>query len=107
MSSLADDLIVSSDADIVFSERLLTFKDINGLVEQNVQLRDLVHLLTEHNETEEVEHHASHLQSLDMAPTDRRDDVILLLEGYNDALKRAPEHAYERIKLLEEEMTGL
>ncbi|KAI3733902.1 hypothetical protein L6452_13360 [Arctium lappa] len=160
MSSLADNLIVSSDADTVFSERLLTFKDINGLVEQNVQLRGLVRLLTEQIETKEVElkenfekefqkhsnetaakvdavlaraeeqahmieslhtsvamykklyeeehrRHVSHLQSPDTAPADRRDDVMLLLEGSNDASKRAQEQAYERIKLLEEEMTGL
>ncbi|KAK4484958.1 hypothetical protein RD792_007563 [Penstemon davidsonii] len=30
-----------SDAENIISERLLTFKDINGLVEQNVQLRSL------------------------------------------------------------------
>ncbi|XP_024989705.1 nuclear-pore anchor [Cynara cardunculus var. scolymus] len=160
MSSLADQSNVSSDADTVFSERLLTFKDINGLVEQNVQLRGLVRLLTEQIETKEVElkenfekefqkhsnetaskvdavlaraeeqahmieslhtavamykklyeeehrRHVSQLQSPDTAPADRRDDVMLLLEGSNDASKKAQEQAYERIKLLEEEMTGL
>ncbi|KAJ9554209.1 hypothetical protein OSB04_018254 [Centaurea solstitialis] len=161
MSSLGDQLIVGSDADTVFTERLLTFKDINGLVEQNVQLRGLVRLLTEQIETKEVElkenfekefrkhsdetaskvdavlaraeeqarmieslhtsvamykklyeeehrRHVSHLQSPDAAaPVDRRDDVMLLLEGSNDASKRAQEQAYERIKVLEEEMTGL
>ncbi|KAG6572490.1 Nuclear-pore anchor, partial [Cucurbita argyrosperma subsp. sororia] len=37
---------VESDADRVISEYLLTFKDINGLVEQNVQLRSLVRKLS-------------------------------------------------------------
>ncbi|XP_042520099.1 nuclear-pore anchor [Macadamia integrifolia] len=39
-----------SDAERVISERLLTFKDINGLVEQNVQLRSLVRSLSDQNE---------------------------------------------------------
>ncbi|KAE8646121.1 nuclear-pore anchor isoform X2 [Cucumis sativus] len=37
---------MESDADRVISEYLLTFKDINGLVEQNVQLRSLVRKLS-------------------------------------------------------------
>ncbi|XP_022142171.1 nuclear-pore anchor isoform X2 [Momordica charantia] len=40
------DMNVESDADRVISEYLLTFKDINGLVEQNVQLRSLVRKLS-------------------------------------------------------------
>ena len=36
-----------------------------------------------------------------------RNNVPLLLEGSHDASTRAQEKAYERIKLLEEEVTGL
>ncbi|KAI4333246.1 hypothetical protein L6164_018080 [Bauhinia variegata] len=39
----------------VISEHLLTFKDINGLVEQNVQLRSLVRSLSEQIETKEMD----------------------------------------------------
>ncbi|PQQ16945.1 nuclear-pore anchor isoform X2 [Prunus yedoensis var. nudiflora] len=44
-----------SDAEIVISENLLTFKDINGLVEQNVQLRSLVRNLSDQLENREME----------------------------------------------------
>ena len=54
-SSVENELNVISDNDEVFSERLLTFKDINGLVEQNVQLRGLVRVLTEQIESKEAE----------------------------------------------------
>ncbi|CAI0378072.1 unnamed protein product [Linum tenue] len=42
-------------ADNVISERLLTFNDINGLVEQNVQLRGLVRSLSDQIENRESE----------------------------------------------------
>ncbi|GFS36628.1 nuclear pore anchor [Actinidia rufa] len=41
------ELNADSDAEKVISERLLTFKDINRLVEQNVQLRGLVRSLSD------------------------------------------------------------
>ncbi|KAI5332476.1 hypothetical protein L3X38_022605 [Prunus dulcis] len=44
-----------SDAEIVISEHLLTFKDINGLVEQNAQLRSLVRNLSDQLENREME----------------------------------------------------
>lgn len=44
-----------SDADIVISEHLLTFKDINGLVEQNAQLRSLVRNLSDQLDNREME----------------------------------------------------
>lgn len=44
-----------SDAEKVISERLLTFKDINGLVEQNVQLRSVVRTLSDQIENIELE----------------------------------------------------
>ncbi|XP_021635125.2 nuclear-pore anchor isoform X2 [Hevea brasiliensis] len=46
---------VESDAEKVISERLLTFNDINGLVEQNVQLRSLVRDLSDQIENKEME----------------------------------------------------
>ncbi|KAI3466289.1 hypothetical protein Pfo_022951 [Paulownia fortunei] len=48
-------LNVESDAENIISERLLTFKDINGLVEQNVQLRSLVRNLSDQIEEKEAE----------------------------------------------------
>lgn len=159
-SSVENQLNVISDNDDVFSERLLTFKDINGLVEQNVQLRGLVRVLTEQIESKEAElkenfdeelqkhtnetaskvnavlaraeeqaqmieslhtsvamykklyeeehkRHLSHSQLFDTPPMEIRNNVPLLLEGSHDASTRAQEKAYERIKLLEEEATGL
>nr|GEV17082.1 nuclear-pore anchor [Tanacetum cinerariifolium] len=159
-SSVENQLNVISDNDDVFSERLLTFKDINGLVEQNVQLRGLVRVLTEQIESNEAElkenfdkelqnhtnetaskvnavlaraeeqaqmieslhtsvamykklyeeehkRHYSHSQLLDTPPMEIRNNAPLLLEGSHDASTRAQEKAYERIKLLEEEATGL
>ncbi|GER37546.1 nuclear pore anchor [Striga asiatica] len=47
-------LSASSSEDII-SERLLTFKDINGLVEQNVQLRSLLRNLSGQIEEKEAE----------------------------------------------------
>ncbi|BBN02351.1 nucleoprotein TPR [Marchantia polymorpha subsp. ruderalis] len=45
----------SSAADIVISEKLVTFKDIRGMVEQNSQLRVLVRSLAEESEQKEAE----------------------------------------------------
>ncbi|XP_058095907.1 nuclear-pore anchor-like isoform X2 [Magnolia sinica] len=44
-----------TEADKVISDRLLTFKDIEGLVEQNVQLRSLVRSLSNQNDQRDVE----------------------------------------------------
>ncbi|KAL4271644.1 hypothetical protein GQ457_13G000510 [Hibiscus cannabinus] len=49
----AADMRLESNADKVISE--LTFKDINGLVEQNVQLRSLVRDLSDQIESKEME----------------------------------------------------
>ncbi|KAL8470223.1 hypothetical protein ACS0TY_032908 [Phlomoides rotata] len=43
------------NAENIISDRLLTFKDINGLVEQNVQLRSLAHSLSDQIEEKEAE----------------------------------------------------
>ncbi|PON44121.1 Nucleoprotein TPR/MLP [Parasponia andersonii] len=48
-------MITDSDVEKVISERLLTFKDINGLVEQNVQLRSVVRSLSAQIENKELE----------------------------------------------------
>ncbi|KFK42334.1 hypothetical protein AALP_AA2G243000 [Arabis alpina] len=57
-----DDLLLSdvememeSETDKIISEHLLKFKDINGLVEQNVKLRNLVRSLSEQIESREME----------------------------------------------------
>ncbi|CAI0415544.1 unnamed protein product [Linum tenue] len=56
-SSIYADVGMETDAvaDDVISERLLTFNDINGLVEQNVQLRGLVRSLSDQIENRETE----------------------------------------------------
>ncbi|PON36184.1 hypothetical protein PanWU01x14_330370 [Parasponia andersonii] len=41
-------MITNSDAEKVISERILTLKDINGLVKQNFQLRSVVRSLSAH-----------------------------------------------------------
>ncbi|KAL0725759.1 hypothetical protein Bca4012_040358 [Brassica carinata] len=46
---------MESEADRIISEHLLKFKDINGLVEQNVKLRNLVRSLSEQVESREME----------------------------------------------------
>lgn len=54
--AIADvEVVAESDAEKIISERLLTFKDINGLVEQNVQLRSLVRNLSDQIESREME----------------------------------------------------
>ncbi|KAL8224372.1 hypothetical protein R6Q57_019847 [Mikania cordata] len=159
-SVVEDQMDVGFDSDSVFSDRMLTFKDINGLVEQNVQLRGLVRLLTEQIETKEAEWkenfekefqkhnketaskvdailaraeeqaqmieslHTSvamykklyeeehkrdvpQLQYVDPEPVNIRNNVLLLGSSHDASSKRAQEQSYERIKLLEEEMSGL
>ncbi|RDX90272.1 Nuclear-pore anchor, partial [Mucuna pruriens] len=54
-SNVASRTITETEAEYVISEHLLTFKDINGLVEQNVQLRSLVRSLSSQIENQEVE----------------------------------------------------
>ncbi|KAL6538558.1 hypothetical protein OROGR_012546 [Orobanche gracilis] len=47
--------LVESSSENILTERLLTLKDINGLVEQNVQLRSLVRHLSDQIEEKEIE----------------------------------------------------
>ncbi|CAN6689128.1 unnamed protein product [Malus baccata var. baccata] len=51
----AVEMNTESDAERVISEHLLTFKDINGLVDQNMQLRSLVRNLSDRLENREME----------------------------------------------------
>ncbi|TXG71410.1 hypothetical protein EZV62_006345 [Acer yangbiense] len=146
-----------SDAERVISGHLLTFKDINGLVEQNVQLRSLVRSLSQQIESREMEFkekfefeikkhtdeaankvaavlqraeeqgrmieslhtsvamykrlyeeeqklHSSFTHPIDAAPVDGRKDLLLLLEGSQDATKKAQEKATEKVRCLEEDL---
>ncbi|OVA15206.1 Tetratricopeptide [Macleaya cordata] len=156
-TNTAIEMNYESDAEKVISERLLTFKDINGLVEQNVQLRSLVRSLSDQNEKrdaelkekfemelrkqtdeaaskveavlkraeeqghmieslhssvamykrlyeEELKLQNSHSHSAEAVPEHGRKDLMLLLEGSQEASKKAHEQASERAKHLEEEL---
>ncbi|XAR59903.1 hypothetical protein NMG60_11015913 [Bertholletia excelsa] len=153
-------LNMDSDAEKVISERLLTFKDINGLVEQNVQLRSLVRRFSDdienkekdlkdkfeielqkhtdeaaakvnvvlaraeeqgrmieslHNSVamykrlyeEEHKLHSTNSASVLAASDDGKKDTVLLLEGSQEATKRAQEEASEHVRGLEEELGKL
>nr|XP_016471043.1 PREDICTED: nuclear-pore anchor-like [Nicotiana tabacum] len=138
--------------------RLLSYKDINSLVEQNVQLRGLVRSLSDQIENRELElkekyekelqkhideasskvnavleradeqgrmieslhtavamykrlyeeHrvHSSDTQSQNLAEVERQ-EVMLLPDDSHEALGRAQERAFERVKCLEEESSRL
>ncbi|OMO68924.1 Tetratricopeptide, MLP1/MLP2-like protein, partial [Corchorus capsularis] len=153
-SVAAADRSVDSNADKVISE--LTFKDISGLVEQNVQLRSLVRDLSDHIESKEMEfkrnleielkrqtdeaaskvaavlqraeeqgcmieslhnsvsmykklYEEEHKRQLGYSPTtevhpDAGRRNLLLLEGSQDANKKAQEKAMERVRCLEEDL---
>ncbi|XP_068655691.1 nuclear-pore anchor isoform X2 [Aristolochia californica] len=53
----SDALEIDGDSDVekIISEQLLTYKDINGLVEQNVQLRSLVRSLSDQGDQRDAE----------------------------------------------------
>ncbi|XP_057461451.1 nuclear-pore anchor-like [Actinidia eriantha] len=148
------ELNADSDAEKVVSERLLTFKDINGLVEQNIQLRSLVRSLSDqigNRETElkekfEIEfqkhtdeasakvntvltraeeqgrmieslhtsvamykklYEEEHTRTVEAPPDDGRKDFMLLLEGSQQATKRAHEEAAERVRCVDEDLGKL
>ncbi|KAL8134769.1 nuclear-pore anchor isoform X1 [Apium graveolens] len=160
MKISADQIMAESDAQRVISERLVTFKDMNGLVEQNTQLRSLVRRLSDQIENREAElkvnfqeelqkhlaeagsrvdavlaraeeqermieslhgsvalykklyedeqkHHSSSPSSPDALPESRRNVVRLLQESSEEALRKAHEQAYARVKSLEEESAKL
>ncbi|XVF77755.1 hypothetical protein PTKIN_Ptkin14bG0072200 [Pterospermum kingtungense] len=153
----ATEISVEPNADKVISE--LTFKDINGLVEQNVQLRSLVRDLSDQIENKEMEfkeklemelkkqtdeaaskvaavlqraeeqgcmieslhtsvamykklyeeehkRHMSYSPETEAAPVAdaRRKDLLLLLEGSQEASKKAQEKATDRLRCLEEDL---
>ncbi|KAG8365302.1 hypothetical protein BUALT_Bualt18G0090400 [Buddleja alternifolia] len=79
-------LNAESIAENIISERLLTFKDINGLVEQNVQLRSLVRNLSEHIEEKEAELKYKYEKELQMQTDEAASKV-------NSVLLRAEEQA--------------
>ncbi|XP_021299554.1 nuclear-pore anchor isoform X2 [Herrania umbratica] len=149
------DRSVEPDADKVISE--LTFKDINGLVERNVQLRSLVRDLSDQIESKEMEFkeklemelkkqtdeaaskvavvlqraeeqgrmieslhtsvamykklyeeehklHLSYSPAIEAAPDAGKKDFLLLLEGSQEASKKALEKVAERARCLEEDL---
>ncbi|KAM7532425.1 hypothetical protein LguiB_035835 [Lonicera macranthoides] len=55
MAVPAGQFSAETDAEKVISERLLTFRDINGLVDHNVQLRSLVRSLTNQLDNRDLE----------------------------------------------------
>nr|BAO49712.1 nuclear pore complex protein TPRb [Nicotiana benthamiana] len=160
-----DDSVVSNSVFMFGAEsnadnagRLLSYKDINSLVEQNVQLRGLVCSLSDQIENRELElkekyekelqkhvdeasskvnavleradeqgrmieslhtavamykrlyeeHrvHSSDTQSQKLAEVERQ-EVMLLPDASHEALGRAQERAFERVKCLEEESSRL
>lgn len=153
----AVEMIAEYDTEKVISDRLLTFKDINGLVEQNVQLRTLVRSLSDQIENKELEfkdklemelkkqteeaaskvaavlhraeeqtvmieslhtsvsmykrlyeeeqkHNSSNAHTAVAVPEEGRSGFQLLIEGSQEAAKKAQEHAVERVRCLEEEL---
>ncbi|XP_039055568.1 nuclear-pore anchor-like isoform X2 [Hibiscus syriacus] len=151
----SSDMRLQPNADKVISE--LTFKDINGLVEQNAQLRSLVRDLSDQIESKEMEFkeklelelkkqadeaaskvaavlqraeeqgcmieslhtsvamykklyeeehklHHSYFPAAEAAPDTGRRDLLLLLEGSQEASKKAQEKATERLRCLEEDL---
>ncbi|XP_051134756.1 nuclear-pore anchor isoform X2 [Andrographis paniculata] len=79
-------LNAESNADDIISTRLLTFKDINGLVEQNVQLRSLVRNLSDQIAYKEAELKEKYEDELKKHTSDTASKV-------NQVLKRAEEQA--------------
>ncbi|XP_052178509.1 nuclear-pore anchor isoform X2 [Diospyros lotus] len=156
------ELSVDSDAEKIISERLLTFKDINGLVEQNVELRSLVRSLSDQIESREMElkekfevelqrhtdeaaakvnavlaraeeqgkmieslhtsvamykrlyeeeHklqlHSTHSRTAEASAGSQdvgKNDLVLLLEGSQEATRKAQEETSERMRHLEEDL---
>ncbi|KAL7142917.1 hypothetical protein ABFS83_08G156600 [Erythranthe nasuta] len=76
-----------SNIEDIITERLLTFKDINGLVEQNVQLRSLVRILSNQIEEKEAELKDKHDKELQMRTEETASKV-------NAVLLRAEEQSH-------------
>ncbi|KAK1387944.1 Nuclear-pore anchor [Heracleum sosnowskyi] len=72
-------ITAESDAQRVISERLVTFKDMNGLVEQNTQLRSLVRRLSDQIENREAELKVNFQEELQkhLAEAGSRVDAVL------------------------------
>ncbi|KAL3820879.1 hypothetical protein ACJIZ3_006784 [Penstemon smallii] len=95
-----------SDAENIISERLLTFKDINGLVEQNVQLRSLARNLShkiEENEAELKEKFEKELQKQTDETASKVNAVLLRAEEQGNMIESLHNSVAMYKKLYEEE----
>ncbi|CAA0833281.1 Nuclear-pore anchor, partial [Striga hermonthica] len=70
----------SSGYEDIISERMLTFKDINGLVEQNVHLRSLLRNLSGQIEEKEAEWKDKHERQLQMLKDETTSKVQAVLQ---------------------------
>ncbi|KAH0874460.1 hypothetical protein HID58_071822 [Brassica napus] len=75
---------MESEADKIISEHLLKFKDINGLVEQNVKLRNLVRSLSEQIESRETELKEKYEIDLKKKTDEASSKVAIVLERAED-----------------------
>ncbi|KAF2592215.1 hypothetical protein F2Q70_00044382 [Brassica cretica] len=75
---------MESEADKIISEHLLKFKDINGLVEQNVKLRNLVRSLSEQIESRETELKEKYEIDLKKKTNEASSKVAIVLERAED-----------------------
>ncbi|KAL3625105.1 hypothetical protein CASFOL_031773 [Castilleja foliolosa] len=95
-----------SNSENIISERLLTFKDINGLVEQNVQLRSLVRHLSDQIEEKESEwknKNEKQLQLLTDETTSKVSAVLLRAEEQSQMIESLHSSVAMYKKLYEEE----
>ncbi|KAL3614899.1 hypothetical protein CASFOL_040560 [Castilleja foliolosa] len=95
-----------SNSEKIISERLLTFKDINGLVEQNVQLRSLVRHLSdqiEEKETEWKNKNEKQFQLLTDETTSKVNAVLLRAEEQSQMVESLHSSVAMYKKLYEEE----
>ncbi|KAJ7949034.1 nuclear-pore anchor [Quillaja saponaria] len=79
-STIAAKKNIQGDAEKVISEHLLTFKDINGLVEQNAQLRSLVRNLSDQIENRELEFKAKFELELKKHTDEAASKVVAVLQ---------------------------
>ncbi|KAL0663449.1 hypothetical protein Bca4012_100286 [Brassica carinata] len=78
---------MESEADKIISEHLLKFKNINGLVEQNVKLRNLVRSLSEQIESRETELKEKYEIDLKKKTDEASSKVAIVLERAEDQCK--------------------
>uniref|UniRef100_A0A0D9VKV6 Uncharacterized protein n=1 Tax=Leersia perrieri TaxID=77586 RepID=A0A0D9VKV6_9ORYZ len=100
----------------------MSFNDINGLVKQNVQLRNQVHSLSADLDKRDMELRVAMYRKLceeqqksrsnveyisNNLQDDGRKDLMVLFEGSQEVSKKAYEQVSERAKRLDEELTKL